>query len=165
MVDFCFRTLDFNNSLVCNVEQLVTVCNSRWNVQFEKIWSHLTTYLPPPKKLPPPTYLTPTCPRTYLPPPPPPPHLHTPPPQRTYPHPDLPTPPPPPTSPHLPTPRHHHPPALLNWKNVNAFYVILVYYFLLFLVFFWYSDFVQVRVKIILHDDSSRFRYSTGYVF
>ena len=32
-------------------------------------------------------------------------------------------------------------------------------------VFFRYSDFVQVRVEIILHDDSSRFRYSTGYVF
>ena len=32
-------------------------------------------------------------------------------------------------------------------------------------VFFRYSDFAQVRVEIILHDDSSRFRYSTGYVF
>ena len=32
-------------------------------------------------------------------------------------------------------------------------------------VFFRYSDFVQVRVEIILHDDSSRFRYSTGDVF
>ena len=28
-----------------------------------------------------------------------------------------------------------------------------------------YCDFVQVRVEIILHDDLSRFRYSTGCVF
>ena len=32
-------------------------------------------------------------------------------------------------------------------------------------VFFRYSDFVQVKVEIILRDDSSCFRYSTGYVF
>ena len=31
--------------------------------------------------------------------------------------------------------------------------------------FFWYSDFIQVRLEIILHEYSSRFRYSTGYVF
>ena len=30
---------------------------------------------------------------------------------------------------------------------------------------FFDIDFVQVKVEIILHDDSSRFRYSTGYVF
>ena len=36
---------------------------------------------------------------------------------------------------------------------------------MLYLDFFRFSDFVQVRVEITLHDDSSRFWYSTGYVF
>ena len=38
-------------------------------------------------------------------------------------------------------------------------------FFVISSVFFRYSDFVQVGVEIILHDDSSRFLYSTGYVF
>ena len=44
---------------------------------------------------------------------------------------------------------------MLHWSTI----------FVISSVFFRYSGFVHVRVEIILHDDSSRFRYSTGYVF
>ena len=118
-----------------------------------------TLYLPPPQR----TYSTPK--RTYLPPPPP-----------TYlPPPHLPTPPPPPTCPHLPAPTHQPPPPAPPptstyphpWaeKNLTLFMLYWSTIFVISSVFFWYSDFVQVRVEIFLHDDSSRFRYSTGYVF
>ena len=131
IVDFCCRTLDLYNSLVCNALQLVTVCNSSWRGQFDKIWSHLTTYPAPTKKTtPPPTYLPPT---TYLPPP-------TPLPTSTYPQP---------------------------WteKNLTLFMWYLSTIFVISVVHFRCSDFFQVRVEIILLDDSSRLRYSTGYVF
>ena len=115
--DGCFRTLHFNNSLVCNVLQLVTVCNSSLRGQFEKIWSHLTTNSPLRKIYPHPTYLTPLTylPSTYLPlphstptyqhplylvPTYPPPHLPTSPNTTYLPH--LPTPLPPPAPTHTP---------------------------------------------------------------
>ena len=44
---------------------------------------------------------------------------------------------------------------MLYWSTIFCY----------FLCYFRYSDFVQDRVEIILHDDSSRFRYSNGYVF
>ena len=151
-------------SLACNVYQLLTFCNSRWRGQFEKIWSHLTTCPPPqstyPLPTPPPpnfqpTYpppLVPTYPLPLVPTYPPPPRTY-PPPLRTYPLTYLPPP---------PHPRTYPPPP---WTE-KILTLFMLYWFTIFVissVFFRYSDFVQVRVEIILHDDSSRFRYSTGY--
>ena len=127
---------------------------------------------PPQVPIPLPTYLTQPQftyppPRTYLSP-----HVPTYPPPR-----NVPTHSPPTYTPHhhLPAPTYHPPPQPApthtpELKYFNVFYVIGLLFllfldFLYFCYFFRCSDFVQVRVGIILHDDSSRFRYSTGYVF
>ena len=42
---------------------------------------------------------------------------------------------------------------------------MLGYFCFFFSCLFWCSDFDKVRLEIIMLDDSSRFRYSSGYVF
>ena len=129
----------------------------------QKNYPHVPTPPPPvPRTLPPPppnvpTPLPPTPPPTSTPPAThlPPPHLPTPPTHHHLPAPNLPTPPPPPTT-------YPHP-----WtkKMLTLFIFYWSTIFVISSVFFRNSNFVQIRVEIILHDDSSRFRYSTGYVF
>ena len=90
-----------------------------------------------------------------------------PPQHKTTPTPHVPIYPPPP-----PAPRTYHsppPPAPTHTPEMKKILTLFMLYlstiFVYSSVFFRYSEFFQVKVEISLHDDSSRFRYSTGYVF
>ena len=89
--------------------------------------------------------------------PPPPQRLPTPP-QR------LPTPPPQPHPPPLPPHPTPPPPPPPSYPR-PIFNVVSWAAFVFFSCLFRYSDFGKVRLEIMMHDDSSCFRYSTGYVF
>ena len=127
--------------------------------------THPPTYPPPPPHHhhlpipPPPTYPTPQLTSTYsYPPNYPLPYLTTP----TY------TPNYPSTTyiPNLSThPPHLAPPAPKKLSAFSKHYNVVCWAtFIFFSCLFWCSDFGKVRLGI-RHDDSSCFRYSTGYVF
>ena len=151
-------------------------------------WDILIPHLPPPPSylprtyLPPPTYPhlpAPTHHPTYLSTPLPHLRIYIPPPTSTYLH------------PHPPNPTYLHPsPPTPNtypdsWsqklcqfffsKMLYSFFglpfrfvLVLMFHVLMFLLLmvhkfsFWYSDLCEIRWHIIIHDASSRFRYSTG---
>ena len=114
--------------------------------QLSKLDCPPTTYLPPT-----PTYLLSHRPA-------PPPHTPTPTPSLQPQHYPPPQPIYPPTPPSSPAPKKLS--AFLKHFNVVCWTT-----FVFFSCLFWCSGFGKVSLKIIIHDDSSRFRYSTGYVF